>query len=229
MCLHHATPTTCLRAIQCERWTRSPLATGRSLEVVAAGSKRNFGRSCEATRELELSALSGIDLYEPDELVAGMGPATPLAALEAALEANRQMLAFEPPDLGPLLGAPAGRGTIGGALACNLAGPRRIKAGAARDHILGFSAVSGRGEAFKSGGRVVKNVTGFDLSKLMAGSFGTLAVLTHVVVRALPSPDDERTVLISGLADAQAVSAMAAAMNGPYDVSGAAYLPAPVA
>ena len=205
------------------------LATGRSLEVVAAGSKRNFGRSCEATRELELSALSGIDLYEPDELVAGMGPATPLAALEAALEANRQMLAFEPPDLGPLLGAPAGRGTIGGALACNLAGPRRIKAGAARDHILGFSAVSGRGEAFKSGGRVVKNVTGFDLSKLMAGSFGTLAVLTHVVVRALPSPDDERTVLISGLADAQAVSAMAAAMNGPYDVSGAAHLPAPVA
>ncbi len=205
------------------------LAIGQPVEVVAAGSKRNLGRPCEVARELDLSALSGIDLYEPDELVVGMGAATPLAALEAALEANRQMLAFEPPDLGPLLGEPAGRGTVGGVLACNLSGPRRIMAGAARDHFLGFNAVSGRGEAFKSGGRVVKNVTGFDLSKLIAGSFGTLAVLTHVVLRALPSPDDECTVLIAGLADARAVAAMSAVMNGPYDISGAAHLPAAVA
>ncbi|MDP6604413.1 MAG: glycolate oxidase subunit GlcE [Rhodospirillales bacterium] len=205
------------------------LATGRPVDVVAAGSKRNFGRPCETACELDVSALSGIDLYEPDELVVGMGAATPLVALEAALEAERQMLSFEPPDLGPVLGAPAGQSTVGGVLACNLSGPRRIMAGAARDHFLGFNAVSGRGEAFKSGGRVVKNVTGFDLSKLIAGSFGTLAVLTHVVLRVLPSPEDERTVLIAGLADAQAVSAMSAAMNGPYDVSGAAHLPAPVA
>ena len=136
-------------------------------------------------------------------------PATPLAEIEALLAERRQHLAFEPPDLGAAAGRRRRRrasnigGTLGGAISCNLAGPRRIKAGAARDHVLGFHAVSGRGEAFKAGGRVVKNVTGFDLSKLIAGSFGTLAVMTELTVRALPAPEETRTLVVLGLDDSR--------------------------
>ena len=199
------------------------------LDVAAAGSKRAFGRPVAARARLDLSAFAGIELYEPEELVLTLRPATPLAEIEAMLAERRQCLAFEPPDLGPLLGGAAGAGTVGGALACNIAGPRRIKAGAARDHILGFHAVSGRGEAFKSGGRVVKNVTGFDLSKLMAGSFGTLALITELTVRALPAPEKTRTLLILGLTDDIAMTAMSAALGSAHEVSGAAHLPAAIA
>jgi glycolate oxidase FAD binding subunit len=138
-------------------------------------------------------------------------------------------LAFEPVDCGPLLGGPTGRGTIGGVLAANLCGPRRLAAGAARDHLLGFSAVSGRGETFKAGGRVVKNVTGYDLCKLMAGSWGTLAALTEVTVKVLPKPETETTVVLFGLEDAAAARAMAAALGSACEVSGAAHLPAATA
>src|SRR5207247_8865534 len=136
---------------------------------------------------------------EPEGRIRSARAGTPMAEIEPRLASKRQQLAFEPMDLGPLLGGPPGRGTIGGALAANLAGPRRIKAGAARDHILGFAAVSGRGESFKSGGRVVKNVTGYDLSKLMAGSWGTLAAITEVTVKVLPRPETEARVLVLGL------------------------------
>ena len=139
------------------------------------------------------------------------------------------MLAFEPPNWGALLGVPADdavRRTIGGALACNLSGPRRIKAGAARDHFLGFRGVSGRGEVFKSGGKVVKNVTGYDLSKLMAGSYGTLAAIEEVTVKVLPRPEHTETVVLCGLDPAAAVRAMSRALASPHEVSGAAYLPA---
>ncbi len=122
--------------------------------------------------------------------------------------------------MAPILGGAAGRGTIGGVLAANLSGPRRIKAGAARDHFLGFTAVSGRGETFKSGGRVVKNVTGYDLCKLMAGSWGTLAAMTEVTIKILPAPETEETMLIAGLDAGQAVAAMAAAMGSACEVSG---------
>ncbi len=196
------------------------------LDVAGTGSKRGLGRPVAAAAVLDLSALSGIELYEPEELVMTLKAATPLSDVEAALAERGQQLDFEPPHLGPLLGGPAEGGTIGGAIACNLAGPRRIKAGAARDHLLGFHAVSGRGEPFKSGGRVVKNVTGFDLSKLMAGSFGTLAVMTSLSVRALPAPEKIRTVLVLGLDDGAAMGAMAAALGSPNEVSGAAHLPA---
>ncbi len=199
------------------------------LEVVGRASKRGLGRPVQAANTLDLSALSGITLYEPEELVLSAGPGTPLAEIEAALAEKGQELAFEPPDLGPLLGGAAGAGSLGGVLACNLAGPRRIKAGAARDHFLGVEAVSGRGEAFKSGGRVVKNVTGYDLCKLMAGSYGTLAVMTSVTVKVLPAAEKTRTVLLYGLDDGQAAQAMSRALNAPYDVSGAAHLPAAVA
>jgi glycolate oxidase FAD binding subunit len=144
--------------------------------------------------------------------------------VEALLAQRNQMLAFEPPDLGPLLGREAGRGTLVGAVMGNLAGPRRVSAGAARDHLLGFSGVNGRGETFKSGGKVMKNVTGYDLSKLLAGSWGTLAVLDEVSVKVLPAPDQTRTLVLHGLSDETAVKAMCAAMGSPHDVSGAAHV-----
>ncbi|MFY7781048.1 MAG: 2-hydroxy-acid oxidase, partial [Tagaea sp.] len=143
--------------------------------------------------------------------------------------AHNQMLAFEPPDLAPLYGHEPGTGTLAGALAANLGGPRRVKMGAARDHFLGFSAVSGRGEAFKAGGKVVKNVTGYDLPKLMAGSMGTLAVFDTVTVKVMPAPAKSRTVLAFGLEPAAAVAVLADALNSPWEVSGAAYLPAATA
>jgi len=152
---------------------------------------------------------------------------TPLAEIEALLAENGQQFAFEPMDYGPLLGQVPGRGTIGGVLAANLSGPRRLKAGAARDHILGIHAVSGRGEAFKSGGRVVKNVTGYDLSKGLAGSWGTLAVVTDVTFKVLPAAETETTLAVRGLFDEQAVAAMALAMGSSAEVSSAAHLPYP--
>ena len=195
------------------------------LEISAGGSKRAFGRPCDASHRLDLAALAGIGLYEPAELVMGAAPATPMADIRAALTENNQRLAFEPPDLGPLLGGGTASGTIGGVIACNLAGPRRIQSGAARDHLLGFQAVSGRGEEFKSGGRVVKNVTGFDLSKLMAGSFGTLAVMSEITIKVVPAPEKTRTVLVLGAGDGDAVKAMGAALASSNEVSAAAHLP----
>jgi len=205
------------------------LADGRSLELVGHGSKRAIGRPAQTDLTLDLSGLSGVTLYEPEELVLTAQAGTPIAEIEALVASRNQQLAFEPMDYAPILGGPAGQGTIGGVLAANLSGPRRIKAGAARDHFLGLAAVSGRGEAFKSGGRVVKNVTGYDLCKLMAGSWGTLAVMTEVTIKTLPRPETEATVAVVGLDDAAAVAAMTAAMNAPCDVSGAAHLPEAVA
>ncbi len=202
------------------------LAADEPLELVGGGSKRGLGRPMQTPRTLDLSRLSGIRDYAPSELVLTAGAATPLAEIEAALEQNRQILAFEPPDWRALLGAPDTRPTLGGALACNLSGPRRIKAGAARDHFLGFRAVSGRGEIFKSGGKVVKNVTGYDLSKLIAGSYGTLAALEEVTVKVMPRPEQTATVVLCGLDPATAMRAMSRALASPHEVSGAAYLPA---
>src|SRR5437764_940017 len=153
------------------------------------------------------------------------GAATPLGEIERALAEHNQMLAFEPPGWGGLLGVEDLAPTLGGILACNLSGPRRIKAGAARDHFLGFRAVSGRGEIFKAGGKVVKNVTGYDLPKLMAGSYGTLAALEEVTLKVLPRPEAAATVLFAGIDPAAAALLMNAALGSPHEVSGAAYLP----
>src|SRR6516225_783249 len=187
------------------------LGEGRALELVGHASKRAIGRPAQTDFTLDLSALTGVTLYEPEELVLSAKAGTPLAEIEALVDGKGQQLAFEPMDYGPLLGGAAGRGTIGGALAVNLCGPRRIKAGAARDHFLGFTAVSGRGETFKSGGRVVKNVTGYDLCKLVAGSWGTLAALTDVTLKTLPRPETEETVMIRGLDGPRAIAAMTSA------------------
>jgi glycolate oxidase FAD binding subunit len=205
------------------------IAEKKALEIVGQGSKRALGRPSQTDVTLDVSDLAGVTLYEPEELVLSAKAGTPIAEIEALVAAKDQELAFEPMDYGPLLGGPAGQGTIGGVLSANLSGPRRIKAGAARDHFLGVHAVSGRGEVFKSGGRVVKNVTGYDLCKLIAGSWGTLAVMTDVTVKTLPRAETEATVLVLGLDDAAATKAMAAAMGSSCDVSGAAHLPAPVA
>ena len=202
---------------------------GKALELVGHGTKRGIGRAAQWDMTLDMSGFSGVTLYEPAELVLSARAGTPLAEIEALVAANGQELAFEPMDYGPLLGRHAGAATIGGALAANLSGPRRIKAGAARDHFLGVTAVSGRGETFKSGGRVVKNVTGYDLCKLLAGSWGTLAAMTDVTVKVLPRAETEATLLVSGLDDARAVRAMTAAMGSSCDVSGAAHVPSGVA
>jgi glycolate oxidase FAD binding subunit len=205
------------------------LAADEPLELIAGGSKRGLGRPLQTPHVLDLGAFAGIRDYEPAELVLTAGAATPFAEIEAALDGARQMLAFEPADWRALLGTQDKVPTLGGALACNLAGPRRIRQGAARDHFLGLKAVSARGEAFKAGGRVVKNVTGYDLCKLMAGSYGTLAALTEVSVKVLPRPEATRTVALAGLDVTRAVAAMIQALNSSHEPTGAAYLPAEVA
>jgi len=205
------------------------LAQGKTLELVGHGSKRAIGRAAQWDATLDLSALSGVTLYEPEELVLSAKAGTPLHEIEALVAEKRQELAFEPMDYGPLLGGDARAATIGGVIAANSSGPRRIKSGAARDHFLGFSAISGRGETFKSGGRVVKNVTGYDLCKLMAGSWGTLAAMTDVTIKTLPKAETEQTLLVIGGDAAAAGKIMAAAMASYGDVSAAAHLPIAIA
>ncbi len=208
------------------RWA---LGNDKALEVAGQGTKRAIGRPSQTDLTLDLIGLSGVTMYEPAELVLSAQAGTPLAEIEALLEKNNQQLAFEPMDYGPLLGGDAGQGTLGGTIAANLSGPRRIKAGAARDHFLGVTAVTGRAETIKSGGRVVKNVTGYDMCKVLAGSWGTLAAMTDVTIKVLPKAEAEATVLVEGLDDARACAAMAAAMGSSCDVSAAAHLPDHVA
>ncbi len=220
------TPSTADEVLSAVQWA---LAEEAPVEIVGHGSKRGIGRPAQAGHAVDLSQLSGVTLYEPEELVLSARAGTPIAEIEALLSGRGQELAFEPMDYGPLFGAERGRGTIGGVLAANLSGPRRLKAGAARDHVLGINAVSGRGEAFKSGGRVVKNVTGYDLSKVMAGAWGTLAVVTDVTFKVLPAAETETTLVVRGLIDDDAVAAMALAMGSSAEVSSAAHLPEGVA
>ena len=182
-------------AKEVEEAVRWALGNDKTLEVVGQGSKRAMGRPSQTDLTLDMTGLAGVTLYEPAELVLSAKAGTPLAEIEALLDKNNQQLGFEPIDYGPLLGGEAGQGTIGGAIAANLSGPRRVKAGAARDHFLGLSAVTGRGDTIKSGGRVVKNVTGYDLCKLFAGSWGTLGAMTDVTVKVphcAPSPSRRR-------------------------------------
>ena len=176
------------------RWA---LGNDKALEVAGQGTKRAIGRPSQTDLTLDLSGLSGVTLYEPAELVLSAQAGTPLAEIEALLDNNNQQLAFEPMDYGPLLGGEAGQGTLGGAIAANLSGPRRIKAGAARDHFLGVTAVT----------------------------WGTLAAMTDVTIKVLPKAEAEATVIVEGLDDARACAAMAAAMGSSCDVSAAAHLP----
>jgi glycolate oxidase FAD binding subunit len=201
------------------------VAEGDTLEIVAGGTKRALGRPMKTDHVLDVSRLSGIVEYEAAELVLTACPSEPLASINAELAKKRQMLAFEPPDWRALLGA-EGEQTLGGVIACNLAGSRRVRAGSARDYVLGFSAVNGFGEIWKAGGKVVKNVTGYDMCKLQAGAYGTLSALTELTVKVMPKPETACTVVLHGLADDVAIPTLANALNSPFEVSGAAHLPA---
>jgi glycolate oxidase FAD binding subunit len=198
------------------------------LEIIGTATKSMIGRPMQTASTLDLSAFSDVALYEPDELVITAGAGAKLDDINALLDAKGQVFAFEPPDLSRLLGS-AHAGTLGGMLATNLSGPRRIKAGACRDHVLGVSGVTGRGDEFKAGGRVVKNVTGYDLPRLMANSHGTLAALTQLTFKVLPRPETEETLVLEGLGDEDAIKAMSLAMQSSCEVAAAAHLPAKVA
>jgi glycolate oxidase FAD binding subunit len=219
-------PRDAAEVLEAVRWA---IAEEKTLEVVGRGTKRMIGRAAQTDLTLDVSGLSGVTLYEPEELVLSAHAGTPIAEIEKLLAASNQELAFEPVDLGLLLGGKVGQGSLGGVVATNLSGPRRIKAGAVRDHALGVAAVSGRGEAFKAGGRVVKNVTGYDLPRFLTGSWGTLAVATSWTLKVLPAAEDVSTLLVLGLDDGRAGEAMRAVMSTAADVSAAAHFPAKIA
>ena len=203
---------------------RAAIAGEQPLEIVGHGSKRLIGQPMATNALLDLSALNAVVAYEPNELIITLQAGAPLADVKSLIDSKNQQFAFEPIDTAPLLGTPS-LGTIGGMIGAGLAGPRRIRAGGARDHLLGAHAVSGFGDSFKAGGKVVKNVTGYDLCKLLAGSWGTLAVMTEVTLKVMPRPESERTLLLRGLDDLKANRAMTAALGSPFDVTGAAHVP----
>ncbi|MCA1363242.1 FAD-binding protein [Bradyrhizobium sp. IC3069] len=207
-----------------EEVVRAAIASEQPLEIIGHGGKRGIGHAMATNAVLDVSALNAVTAYEPNELIITLQAGAPLADVLALIDAKNQQFAFEPVNTAPLLGTTA-TGTIGGMIAAGLAGPRRIRAGGARDHLLGAHAVSGFGDSFKTGGKVVKNVTGYDLCKLLAGSWGTLSVMTEVTLKVMPKPEAERTLLLRGLDDAAANKAMTAALGSPFDVSAAAHLP----
>jgi glycolate dehydrogenase FAD-binding subunit len=203
--------------------TRTPL------EVMGRGTKREIGRPVQHGAVLSTENLVGVPLYEPSELVVVALAGTPMAQIEAMLAEHDQGFPFEPVDLGPILGFGRGQGTIGGVVAANLSGSRRILAGSARDHVLGVQAVNGRGDTIRSGGRVTKNVTGYDLARAIAGSWGTLAVMTEISLKVLPVQREVRTVLCFGLADPNGVETLCLALGTPFEVSGTVHIHAELA
>jgi len=214
-----ADETQLVEAVRAARETCEPF------EIVGRGTKRAYGRATSIANTLDVSALSGILAYEHDELVITARAATPLSEIEALLNQRQQRLGFDPADWGPLFGERANAGTIGGALSANTDGPARLRFGAARDHLLGYRAVNGLGEAYKAGGRVVKNVTGFDLSKLMCGAMGTLCVLTEVTLRVYPRAPESATLVVRDIAPEEGFAILRRAWSSPFEPTGLAYIP----
>lgn len=209
-----------------EQVVRDAIAGEQPLEIVGHGSKRAIGQSVATNAVLDLSSLNAVTGYEPNELIVTVQAGAPLADVLSLMDSKNQHFGFEPMDTSVLLGSAAGRGTIGGMIAAGLAGPRRIRSGGPRDHLLGATSVSGFGDIFVTGGRVVKNVTGYDLCKLLAGSWGTLSVMTEVTLKVMPQPESEITLVLRGLDDLAAGRAMTAALGSAFDVSAAAHVPA---
>jgi glycolate oxidase FAD binding subunit len=207
---------------------RAAVAAEQPLEIIGHGSKRAIGLPMATNALLDLSALNAVTSYEPQDLIVTVQAGAPMADLLSLMDSKNQQFAFDPMDTSVLLGTPRGAGTVGGMIAAGLAGPRRIKAGGARDHLLGAYAVSGFGDSFKTGGKVVKNVTGYDLCKLLAGSWGTLSVMTEVTLKVLPKAETERTLVLRGLDDVTANRVMTTAIGSPYDVSGVAHIPSSI-
>jgi glycolate oxidase FAD binding subunit len=211
-------------------YVRAAHAAGAPILVRGAATKLGMLRPVQAAGSLSTANLTGTTLYAPKELVVSARAGTPIAEIERMLAAEGQHLIAEPPDYGRLLGSdPQARQTLGGVVATNLSGPRRVAWGAMRDHVLGVRAVDGTGTVIRSGGRVLKNVTGLDLCKLLTGSHGTLGVMTEITLKVLPAPEASGSVVLRGLGATQAVAALSAAIGSPYGVSGAAFLPADAA
>lgn len=206
-----------------EEAVATALGSDQPLEILGHGTRRAIGHAMTTHVTLDVSALDAVVAYEPSELVLTAQAGVPMSRIHALLADKNQELAFEPTHVAALLGTPLDAGTLGGMIAAGLSGPRRIKAGAARDHVLGVCGVSGFGESFKAGGRVVKNVTGYDVSKLIAGSWGTLAVMTEITLKVLPKAEREVTLVLRGLDDTLAGRAMTAAIGSPFEVSAAAH------
>ncbi len=192
------------------------------LRIIGGGTR---GIGTGVGEALSTAGLSGVTLYEPGALTLVVKAGTPLAEIEAALAAEGQSLPFEPMDHRALMGT-TGVPTIGGVVACNVSGPRRIASGACRDFMLGVRFVDGSGRVLKNGGRVMKNVTGYDLVRLMTGSFGTLGVLTEVALKVLPAPRASATLALEGMEPERAVAALSRALGSPFEVSGAAHVAA---
>lgn len=208
-----------------EQAVRDAIAAEQPLEIIGHGTKRAIGQPMATNALLDVSALNSVVLYEPNELVLTVQAGAPMADVLSLIDSKNQQFAFDPMDTSLLLGTPRGAGTIGGTVSAGLAGPRRIKVGGARDHLLGFHGVSGFGDSFKAGGRVVKNVTGYDVCKLLAGSWGTLSVMTEMTLKVMPKAESERTLVLRGLDDIAATRAMTAALGSSFDVSSVSHLP----
>jgi glycolate oxidase FAD binding subunit len=195
------------------------------LLVQGHGTKLGMLRPVQAAKTVSTRELTGFSLYSPKELVMSAAAGTTIADVEAKLAEHGQQLIAEPPDFSVLLNGNGAKQTLGGIVATNLSGPRRIAWGAMRDHVLGVRAVDGRGEIMRSGGRVLKNVTGLDMCKLLTGSHGTLGILTEITLKVLPASERTGSVALLGLNAGQAVAALSAALGSPWSITGAAYLP----